>query len=441
MPRAPIIKMPGDGKDRLSGRTELTQAFGSDGRPKKRPLPPAATPVQPERAPAERGTPGSSPPPSPPGSYPPSLPSGPPGIVMLSMPGGFLVNGVEGSVSSNAFHVAVNLEGMLKGESGGLAAAVSYVDYEPGLGFPSGNGYLLASTVGGLRSWVPSPTVGGGGSGTVTSVGLALPAEFSVTGSPVTGSGTLTGTKANQSANTVWAGPTTGSAAAPTFRSLAGDDIPPLDAVKIATGTVATARLGSGTADNTTFLRGDGTWATPSGGGGGGTDIEDRPFLSFNPEQARLPASNPAVAATRNAHPVLAFDDSTPEYAIFAGILPTVAFPTAGDSLRVRIVWVAASATSGDVVWRVNWERRENGTFGNVDTDAFGTDFTGTATGANGTNGQRSVTDIVCASGMSGQQVPAAGEQFRLRVSRAASDGADTMTGDAQILAVLIEEI
>lgn len=36
-------------------------------------------------------------------------------------------------------------------------------------------------------------------------------------------------------------------------------------------GTINTARLGSGTANSSTFLRGDQTWATPAGGGGGPT--------------------------------------------------------------------------------------------------------------------------------------------------------------------------
>ncbi len=65
-----------------------------------------------------------------------------------------------------------------------------------------------------------------GGLGTVTSVALTVPAEFSVSGSPITGAGTLAVTKANESANTVWAGPTSGSAAAPTFRALVAADIP-----------------------------------------------------------------------------------------------------------------------------------------------------------------------------------------------------------------------
>jgi hypothetical protein len=38
------------------------------------------------------------------------------------------------------------------------------------------------------------------------------------------------------------------------------------DASNISSGTIATARLGSGTANSTTYLRGDQTWATVSGG-------------------------------------------------------------------------------------------------------------------------------------------------------------------------------
>jgi hypothetical protein len=71
--------------------------------------------------------------------------------------------------------------------------------------------------------------VGGAGSGTVTSVALTMPSDFSVSGSPVTGSGTLAVTAATQTANTVKAGPTTGAAAAPTYRALVAADIPTLN--------------------------------------------------------------------------------------------------------------------------------------------------------------------------------------------------------------------
>ncbi|HVT27662.1 MAG TPA: hypothetical protein VHE81_06550 [Lacipirellulaceae bacterium] len=86
---------------------------------------------------------------------------------------------------------------------------------------PGTAGYVL-STQGpdANPTWVPNTA------GSVTSVGLALPGSlFSVSGSPVTSSGTLTGDLIVQSANQVFAGPATGSDAVPTFRSLVNADI------------------------------------------------------------------------------------------------------------------------------------------------------------------------------------------------------------------------
>jgi hypothetical protein len=69
----------------------------------------------------------------------------------------------------------------------------------------------------------------GAGSGSVTSVGLALPSFITVSGSPVTGAGTLTGTLATQVTKTFLAGPTSGADAAPTFRTIAAADVPTLN--------------------------------------------------------------------------------------------------------------------------------------------------------------------------------------------------------------------
>ena len=72
----------------------------------------------------------------------------------------------------------------------------------------------------------PDQAVTTQGGGTVTSVGLTMPAEFTVSGTPVTVSGVLAVAKANQNANQVYAGPASGSAAAPTFRALVSSDLP-----------------------------------------------------------------------------------------------------------------------------------------------------------------------------------------------------------------------
>jgi len=64
-----------------------------------------------------------------------------------------------------------------------------------------------------------------GGSG-LTSVGLSMPSEFTVSGSPLTTNGTITVTKANEAQNSVYAGPITGGLGLPTFRALANSDLP-----------------------------------------------------------------------------------------------------------------------------------------------------------------------------------------------------------------------
>lgn len=73
------------------------------------------------------------------------------------------------------------------------------------------------------------------GTGTVTSVALTVPADLSVSGSPITSAGTLAVTRATQTANTVMAGPTAGGALAPTFRALVAADLPTITAAMVPT--------------------------------------------------------------------------------------------------------------------------------------------------------------------------------------------------------------
>lgn len=98
---------------------------------------------------------------------------------------------------------------------------------------------------------------GGGGSGTVTSVGITGPSIFTWGGSPVTTSGTFTATLANQNAGLIFAGPTSGGAAAPTFRVPVATDL--------ASSPAASTYLGY----NGSSL----VWGTPAGSFSAPTDF------------------------------------------------------------------------------------------------------------------------------------------------------------------------
>jgi len=84
---------------------------------------------------------------------------------------------------------------------------------------------------------------GGGGSGSVTSVALSVPSFLSVAGSPITSAGTLAVSLANANANLVFAGPGSGSAAAPGFRALVAADLPAIAQAGVTGLTSALAAL------------------------------------------------------------------------------------------------------------------------------------------------------------------------------------------------------
>ncbi len=126
----------------------------------------------------------------------------------------------------------------------GIAKTIASTTAGAGLNIPPGvaptspnNGDCWTTSLG-LYCQIAGSTVGpygtGGGSGTVTSVGLSMPGVIfnaSVPGSPVTTSGTLAPTLATQTANTALRGPASGGAATPTFRADVNADLASITAL------------------------------------------------------------------------------------------------------------------------------------------------------------------------------------------------------------------
>jgi len=199
------------------------------------------------------------------------------------------------------------------------------------------------------------------GAGTVTSVALSMPAEFSVAGSPVIAAGTFAVTKANQNVHLVYAGPGSGPAAAPGFRALVAGDLP------AGVGTVTSVALtftpsalfsssvtgspivGAGTLALTLGLAnqtGNKFLASPTSGGSG-------------PVTARLmvPADFPGqVVTTFSATPVFDASTGTSFKITLTGDVTSssVTNPTAGE----RIAFIVTQDATGSrlFTWPTNFK-------------------------------------------------------------------------------------
>lgn len=142
-----------------------------------------------------------------------------------------LISGVDRTVDLSAAGNVLELGGaglQMDGSTSGhvvIAASATTTTYS--IIWPpaqaASSGYVLTNDGTGQLSWSAAAATG------VTSVALADGSStpiYTITNSPVTSTGTLTFTLNTQTANTVFAGPATGSAAQPTFRSLVSADIP-----------------------------------------------------------------------------------------------------------------------------------------------------------------------------------------------------------------------
>ena len=146
-------------------------------------------------------------------------------------------------------------------------------------------------------------------------------------------------------------------------------------------------------------------------------------YAIFTALDNQPPAADYATLDTRNSIACLDFDDATDESAVFISIIPEGA--SLGSGLKIRLHWMATTATSGDAVWDVSLERMTT----DLDSDSFDTIASGTAT-ANGTSGILTVTEITLTTIDS----VTAGDGYRLKVTRDANNGSDTMTGDAELV-------
>lgn len=156
-------------------------------------------------------------------------------------------------------------------------------------------------------------------------------------------------------------------------------------------------------------------------------------LCTLTPLHNEPPAANPAIPDRRNQHPVLDFNDTTNQSAVFSGIMPR---HYDGGGVTVYHHYAMTTATSNTVDLDGQFERIGDQQQ-NLDTDGFAAVQSVDNTTVPGTSG---LVDIVAIDFDDGAEMDsiAVGEGFRYKVTRdAVSDDAD---GDLELRFIEIKE-
>lgn len=159
----------------------------------------------------------------------------------------------------------------------------------------------------------------------------------------------------------------------------------------------------------------------------------------FFPQDGEPPSSNYATLDTRNAVPVLDFDDTTAEAIVFSGVMPR---NYAGGGITVTLGWSATDTTVGpdNVSWNA-YCMSVSDDADDLDSKSFAAANNSGSVAEASASGEVAYDTITFTDGADMDSV-AAGEYFRLKIERdaAGATATDDLSGDAELVFVEIKE-